>query len=71
MKEDVRPEIGKTYLIRHSRKGTFTGKILAQDDEFSKILIVDGEAKYLNDDNGKPGETISIRRSFCTFSKTD
>lgn len=60
---------GKVYTIRHNRKGTFRGKYLGGFDDWATFEIVDGEASYVNQENRGTGEEITVRRSFCHFSK--
>lgn len=37
-------EIGKTYKIKHSRKGSFTAKAIGTDGEWITVEIVSGVA---------------------------
>ena len=61
-------EIGKTYDVTHSRKGTFALRVQSQDDEWVTGIILDGKANAMMDYNKKlPGEEITIRKSFCKF----
>ncbi len=63
-------EIGKTYRIKSSRKGTFTGKIVALNDEWADVLITSGKAGAMLDYNEREaGEEVTVRRSFCTFTE--
>jgi len=58
-------DIGKTYLIKHQRKGTFMAKILSEDGDFTDALIVAGQADAILAHNiATLGETITFRRSF-------
>ena len=65
-------QIGKEYVINHSRKGTFIGKVLKDTGEWVTIRIVKGKADYMSISNnlmsrGNIGDEITIRKSFCTF----
>ncbi len=61
-------EVGKTYRVSHSRKGTFDMQITSVNDEWAEGVIVKGRAKALMDYNEKEtGETITVRISFCHF----
>ena len=65
-------EVGKTYLIEHSRKGPFVAQILKYNGEFIKVKVIKGRAKFISAMNvgrGVPGDVISVRRSFCTFKE--
>lgn len=65
---DEKIEVGKQYRITHSRKGTFTANIVGIRDEWVDCVITDGKARAMLDYNVREkGETITVRRSFCTF----
>jgi tellurite resistance-related uncharacterized protein len=67
-------EIGKIYLIEHSRKGNFLAKVLSQDDEWATVEVVKGHAEFMasgNSDRGLSGDQITIRKSFCVFRLED
>lgn len=61
-------EIGKTYKIRHTRKGVFSFRVVNQCDEWVTGTIVDGKANAMMDYNEKfEGEDITVRKSFVTI----
>jgi len=61
-------EVGKTYRVIHSRKGTFDMRIASFNDEWAEGVIVKGSAKAMMDYNEKEtGENITVRISFCHF----
>lgn len=63
-------EAGKTYRINSTRKGLFTGIVTRFDDTWADVLITDGKAKAMLDYNEREqGETVTVRRSFCTFEE--
>jgi uncharacterized protein (UPF0179 family) len=63
-------EVNKTYKVNHSRKGKFIGKLVSNDGEWVKIEISDGKAQALLEMNeAYVGETITVRRTFCTFEE--
>lgn len=65
------PEVGQTYRVTSSRKGTFTGIVTQMDDTWATVLITNGRAKAMLDYNERDaGETVTVRRSFCTFTAT-
>lgn len=69
-------EVGKEYIINHSRKGTFIGKIVKDDGEWLTVEITKGKAHYISvvnnlDRRGNIGDIITIRKSFCTFEKVN
>ena len=64
--------IGKTYRVNSSRKGTFIGIVTQCDDTWATVLITRGKASAMLDYNEREqGETVTVRRSFCTFSDLD
>lgn len=63
-------EIGKTYLIKHSRKGTFTARIMREHDGFTTAVIVDGKTTAILDCNvDGVGDTVSFRTKFIVSAK--
>jgi hypothetical protein len=62
--------IGATYRVNSSRKGIFTGVLKRVDDTWADVLITDGKAQAMLDYNEREaGETVTVRRSFCTFTE--
>ena len=60
-------EIGKTYLIKHSRKGSFIARVIGADLDFTYAIIVGGKAEALLKENERhAGESVSFRTSFVT-----
>lgn len=60
--KDSTPIVGAEYEIRHSRKGTFCGKIISVNDPFADVEITDGIAKAIMSYNVcEVGEIVSIR----------
>ena len=58
-------DIGKTYLIKHLRKGTFMATILNKNNNFIDARIVGGQADAMLAENiATIGETITFRTSF-------
>lgn len=67
-----KPIVGKTYKITHSRKGRFTGKIVACGEEFCDILITEGRAGAICEYNEREeGEVVSSRIEFCKFEEIE
>lgn len=61
---------GKTYLVRHSRKGTFFGRLISHCDEWATLEITAGKASAIFEHNErKAGEEVTVRRSFCSFTE--
>lgn len=50
--EQVKFEVGKTYRVQHSRKGTFILLVTSQTDEWVTGTIMEGTAKAMLDRNG-------------------
>lgn len=68
--DDTKPEVGKTYRVSHSRKGTFNMKMTSVGDEWAEGTIVKGRAGALLHYNEKEtGEEITVRISFCSFNE--
>ena len=62
-------ETGKEYMIYHTRKGRFCGKVVQILDEWVDILITKGKAKAALFYNEKEvGEIVRVRLAHCTFS---
>ena len=59
------PIIGNIYEIRHSRKGTFTGRIMSVDGEWAKVERLEGEIHWASVEYnllvGSKPEVVSIR----------
>lgn len=65
------PEVGKTYVVRHSRKGTFTARVKAVHGDFATLEIVSGTARAMLAYNERGvGEEVDVRLSLATFSNT-
>jgi uncharacterized protein (UPF0179 family) len=65
-------EVGKTYKITSSRKGTFVAKLTRFDETWATAVIVDGKAKAMMEYNEREkGEEITVRRSFCSFTPVE
>jgi len=62
-------QVGKTYRVNSSRKGTFTGKVTAINGEFADILITSGRAGAMMEYNEREeGEQVTVRMSLCIFT---
>jgi len=60
--------VGRVYRVHHSRKGTFTMRILTVDDEWVSGELVDGIANAIVPYNVRgPGEKLTIRDSHALF----
>lgn len=62
-----KPEIGKTYRIEHSRKGSFTGKVTAINGEWIDVEITAGKARNMASEANEVGEVVRLRDSHCAF----
>ena len=60
------PEVGKTYVLRHTRLGKATVKILRIDDEWISTEVVAGVLNGMRDE-WHPGDEKTVRSSHCTF----
>lgn len=68
--EGVPPKVGSQYLVQHSRKGNFTGKIISVNDEFAEIEITDGEAKSASNKR-RAGAWVTVRAAQCRLVSVD
>lgn len=60
--KDAVPEVGATYDVRHSRKGTFRMRALSVHGEWLTGVIVDGVAKAIMRYNvAYEGDEITVR----------
>lgn len=61
-------EIGKTYRVASSRKGTFAGRLEKACSEWATFTITAGMADAMLQYNRRyEGEEVTVRRSFCKF----
>lgn len=58
-------ESGKTYLIKHQRKGTFAMRVTAQNDTWTSGVVAGGKttAKMHYNEQGA-GEEVTCRTAF-------
>jgi hypothetical protein len=62
-------QIGKEYLVSHSRKGTFTGRVKAIDDTWATLEITSGRAGAMMAYNEVGiGEDVTVRLTHCRFT---
>ena len=69
--QNLKLEIGKKYLIDHSRKGRFVGKVISQDEEWATVEVVEGSPIFIadmNQDRGFVGDEITIRKSMINIA---
>ena len=60
--DGARPEVGRRYTVRHSRKGTFAIQVASVDGEWLTGGIVAGVAAAIMPYNVREeGESITIR----------
>lgn len=65
-------EVGQTYRVNHTRKGTFTIRLDHFDQEWATGYIVEGAADAMLEYNKvEAGEPITFRKTFATFTKVD
>lgn len=61
---------GATYKVNSSRKGKFTGLLVAHDDTWATIEITDGKAQAMLAYNERSiGEEVTVRRLLCSFEQ--
>ena len=60
---------GKLYRVSHRRKGVFKLMVTGQDETWVTGIITSGKAgALLKYNEACPGEEITVRKCFCTFS---
>lgn len=63
-------EVGKEYLVNHSRKGKFRILVSSVSEEWISGTITKGKAgAILSYNEVEQGEEITIRRSHCVFTE--
>jgi hypothetical protein len=63
-------QVGKTYIVKSSRKGTFAGRLMSACETWATFTITAGKAKAMLDYNEcEKGEEVTVRRSLCTFTE--
>ena len=63
-------QIGKEYLVNHSRKGTFTALVKEVDDEWATLELTAGKAKAMCSYNkAEAGDEVTVRLSHCRFTE--
>lgn len=67
-------EVGKIYEFIHQRKGKFTARVVELSplvdgdlDRTAELAIQTGAAKYLNRDDARAGDVITIRLQLCSW----
>jgi hypothetical protein len=69
-------KIGELYVIDHSRKGRFVGRVLKDDGEWVTVRVVEGALKYISvaynyaqktGGLGTEGDTVQVRKSLAKF----
>lgn len=63
-------QVGKSYLVNSSRKGTFSGRLKSLCDTWATFVITGGMARAMLQENERErGEEVTVRRSFCAFTE--
>jgi len=63
------PIVGNTYLIKHSRKGTFHGRVIALRGEWLDVVIVEGRAGAMCSYNEcEVGDDLTVRDTLCQLT---
>lgn len=62
-------EVGATYKVFSTRKGTFFGVVTRADEEWVTLTITEGKAKSMLEYNEREaGEEVTVRKSLTTFT---
>ena len=70
--DDAVPEVNTVYEIRHSRKGTFIGRVTKVNGEFADVDVVVGKPKFMSDSYRLEYDgQVSIRDSLCYLTRID
>ena len=64
----MKPTVGKAYTIDHSRKGKFVAKVLSVSAEWVEVEVAEGQARMASGADVEPGERVTLRRTYTTFS---
>ncbi len=65
-----RLEKGKTYEVKHRRKGTFSIQMLEDDGEWVRGTIVQGQADAkLAENTLLLGDPVQVKKTFCVFKE--
>lgn len=67
-------EVGKTYIVEHSRKGVFLGEIVKDGEYWATVKVVKGHANFIshmNQARGAVGDVFEVRKSLCEFKEID
>ena len=63
-------EVGKIYVVKSQRKGTFIMRITVVNDEWVTGEILTGRAKAIMEYNEREaGDEITVRRSMTVFTE--
>lgn len=63
-------QIGKEYVVNHSRKGTFSARVKGVDGEWADLEVTAGKAGAMCSYNERePGEDVTVRLSHCRFTE--
>ena len=62
-------EVGKTYIVRHNRRGRFKLKVTEIAGEWVTGETVSGKAQYVPRGPDTEGAIITSRISFCDFTE--
>ncbi len=69
MSTPIKPAIGGTYAVNHSRKGKFTMHVDSVDGEWISGIITSGTASAMMSYNEREtGEPITVRECLATFT---
>lgn len=61
-------EVGKEYVCKHERKGTFRMRVKQVDDVWVTGEVTAGQASAFLDYNTRyAGEDVTVRRTHCKF----
>ncbi len=68
--EGAVPEVGKLYLVSHSRKGLFRGRLKSVSGVWATFQITEGVAEAILDHNVRyEGEEVTCRDSLCILGE--
>jgi len=68
--QETKPQVGKRYRMRHTRKGTCNVKILAVEGEWIDVVIVSGHLKGIGAGSlAVAGDRKRVRESLVFFTE--
>lgn len=63
-------QVGKEYLVKHSRKGTFAARVAAFDSTWATLVMSGGKASArMAYNEATVGDEVVVRLTLCQFTE--